>query len=95
MSNTSKNDSKIEEDDDVVNTKYQPPKVVPLKEILNQDSEDASLNKYKQQLIGTATNVIIGMFEYENNFNILIYKNKALKGFFTAHYSAKLQRNFF
>ncbi len=59
MSNTSKNDSKID-DDDEINTKYQPPKVVPLKEILNQDSEDASLNKYKEKLIGTAINVIIG-----------------------------------
>lgn len=61
MSNTSKNDSKID-DDDEIHTKYQPPKVVPLKEILNQDSEDASLNKYKEKLIGTAVNVIIGKF---------------------------------
>lgn len=54
----SKNDSKIEDDDDI-NTKYQPPKAVPLKEILNQDSDDAALNKYKQQLIGQATDVVI------------------------------------
>lgn len=42
------------------NSKYVPPKNVPIVEIWNKDSDDPSLNKYKQQLIGSAINIIIG-----------------------------------
>jgi hypothetical protein len=58
-SDISETDFKAEEDEEF-NSKYQPPKAVPISEILAKDSEDASLNKYKQQLIGDAINVIIG-----------------------------------
>ena len=74
MSNSNKNDSKIE-DDDEINTKYQPPKVVPIKEIWNQDAEDASLNKYKQQLIGTAINVILGIIIHSHSKPIFLVSN--------------------
>ncbi len=47
-------------DDADVNTKYVPPKNIPISEIWNKDSDDASLAKYKQQLIGSAINIIIG-----------------------------------
>ena len=56
----SNNDQSNEFEEDDVITKYQPPKEVPLTEILSKDAEDPSLNKYKQQLIGNAINVIIG-----------------------------------
>ena len=56
-SNTSKKDDEIE--DDEIATKYQPPKSVPLTELLSLDANDASLNKYKQQLVGDAINVIL------------------------------------
>lgn len=46
-------------DDDELNSKYQAPKPVPICEILAKDSNDPSLNKYKQHLIGDAINVII------------------------------------
>jgi hypothetical protein len=46
MSETDKHD-----DDEVVDSKYQPPKEVSLSEILNKDYDDAALNKYKQQVI--------------------------------------------
>jgi hypothetical protein len=60
-SDVSENDFKNEDDDDPVNeSKYSAPKPVPISEILAKDSEDQSLNKYKQQLIGDAINVIIG-----------------------------------
>lgn len=49
-----------EEFDDLENGKYVPPKNVPISEIWNKDSDDPSLNKYKQQLIGSAINIIIG-----------------------------------
>jgi hypothetical protein len=46
--------------DDAGNSKYVPPKSVPLSEIWNKDADDPSLNKYKQQLIGSAINIILG-----------------------------------
>lgn len=49
-----------EDFDDLDNGKYVPPKNVPISEIWNKDSDDAALNKYKQQLIGSAINIIIG-----------------------------------
>ena len=49
-----------EEFDDLENGKYVPPKNVPISEIWNKDSDDPSLNKYKQQLIGSAINIVIG-----------------------------------
>jgi hypothetical protein len=61
--NTSNNDSQNEFDEEE-NSKYQPPKSVPITEIMSKDVEDASLNKYKQQLIGDAINVIIGKLFY-------------------------------
>jgi hypothetical protein len=36
-----------EEEDEV----YRPPKEVPLSEILNKDTHDVALNKYKQQVM--------------------------------------------
>ncbi len=48
-----------DEDEDGLSSKYQPPKNIPLTEILTKDMDDPSLNKYKQQLIGCAINVII------------------------------------
>ena len=54
------------------NSKYVPPKNVPIVEIWNKDSDDPSLNKYKQQLIGSAINIIIGMrvFICPSQFNL-------------------------
>ena len=57
--NSTTRDTDIEEAD--YNSKYVPPKNVPISEIWNKDSDDPSLNKYKQQLIGSAINIIIGM----------------------------------
>ena len=37
-------------DDDEHNEVYRPPKEVPLHEILNKDTDDQALNKYKQQV---------------------------------------------
>lgn len=47
--------------DDSEVSKYVPPKNVPISEIWNKDSDDPSLNKYKQQLIGSAINIVLGM----------------------------------
>lgn len=47
-------------DEDEVNSKYIPPRNVPISELWNKDQDDQSLTKYKQQLIGGAINVIIG-----------------------------------
>ena len=47
-------------DDQIISSKYQPPKDVPISEILSKDQEDASLNEYKKKLLGTACNIIIG-----------------------------------
>jgi Rho GDP-dissociation inhibitor len=47
------------EEEEELDSKYQPPKEVPLDQLLKQDSDDAALNKYKQALIGDAANVII------------------------------------
>ena len=52
-------DTDVDEAD--YNSKYVPPKNVPISEIWDKDSDDPSLNKYKQQLIGSAINIIIGM----------------------------------
>ncbi|RMZ94936.1 Rho GDP-dissociation inhibitor 1 [Brachionus plicatilis] len=46
-------------DEDEVNSKYIPPRNVPISELWNKDQDDQSLTKYKQQLIGGAINVII------------------------------------
>lgn len=61
MSNDLDNSThKIEDEEEAeLSSKYQPPKNIPLTEILTKDAEDQSLNKYKQQLIGCAINVII------------------------------------
>ena len=37
----------IEED---LGAAYQPPKPVPLSELLNKDADDAALNKYKEKV---------------------------------------------
>lgn len=46
-------------EEDEVNSKYIPPKNIPISEIWNKDQDDQSLTKYKQQLIGGAINVIL------------------------------------
>ena len=49
-------DHEKHDEDEEVNSKYFPPKEVPLSELLSQDSDDPALNKYKQmvsQLIET------------------------------------------
>lgn len=58
------NTSKTTEEEEEVITKYVPPKNVPLSEIWNKDSDDPSLNKYKQQLIGSAINIILGLNKF-------------------------------
>lgn len=47
------------EDDEQHGVAYQPPKPVALNELLTKDSDDAALNKYKEKLIGNASNVIL------------------------------------
>lgn len=50
------------EDEDLdTNTKYVPPRNIPISEIWDKDSDDPALTKYKQQLIGSAINIIIGI----------------------------------
>ena len=48
-----------EEEDQILSSKYQPPKDVPIADILNKDTDDASLNEYKKKLLGTAINIVI------------------------------------
>lgn len=55
----SHNHSMEDEDEQILPSKYQPPKDVPIEEILNKDQDDASLNEYKKKLLGTAINIII------------------------------------
>jgi Rho GDP-dissociation inhibitor len=57
MSNKHDEPTDVIEGDEL--SKYVPPKNVPISEIMQKDSEDAALNKYKQQLIGSAINVTI------------------------------------
>lgn len=79
-SDVSESDFRNDEDEDQVNGKYQPPKAVPISEILALDSNDPSLNKYKKQLIGDAINIVIGniLFEMSLQFsNVLFNKNRA------------------
>jgi Rho GDP-dissociation inhibitor len=57
----SQNNSIDDDDDQILTSKYQPPKDVPISEILSKDQEDASLNEYKKKLLGTACNIIIGL----------------------------------
>jgi hypothetical protein len=61
MSNKSNgNDQEADLDESYsLGSKYQPPKDIPISEIMNRDADDAALTKYKQALIGTAINVII------------------------------------
>jgi len=47
------------EDDESHGVAYQPPKPVALSELLTKDCDDVALNKYKEKLIGTASNVIL------------------------------------
>lgn len=65
-SHNNHDDTEIEEQ---ISSKYVPPKNIPISEILTMDSQDASLNKYKQQLIGNAINIII---EPENPNKLLL-----------------------
>ena len=51
-------------EDEEENTSYQPPKDVPIIEIINKDTDDQSLNEYKKKLLGEAINVIIGKCKY-------------------------------
>ena len=60
MNRSDLSDDLKNDEEEEVNSKYQPPKAVPISEIIAKDSNDPSLNKYKQQLIGDAINVIIG-----------------------------------
>ncbi len=43
-------EKRIEDEEDEFISKYQPPKEIPLSEILSKDDDDPSLNKYKQQV---------------------------------------------
>ena len=52
-------DQSFEEEPDY-SSKYQPPKDVPISELMNLDKDDASLQQYKEKLLGGAINVIIG-----------------------------------
>jgi hypothetical protein len=61
MSNTS-DDHKTNEEEEETISKYVPPKNIPISEIWNKDLEDPSLTKYKQQLIGNAINITIGIY---------------------------------
>lgn len=55
----SQNNSIDDDDDQILTSKYQPPREVPISELLTRDSDDPSLNEYKKKLLGTAINIII------------------------------------
>lgn len=52
-------DNSFENEESEFSSKYQPPKDVPISEIMQKDMDDQSLNEYKKKLLGGAINVII------------------------------------
>ena len=53
-------------DDDEIDSNYKPPPEKSIEELLNADKEDASLQKYKEKLLGDANNgkIIFGNYYY-------------------------------
>jgi len=45
-------DNSFDNDDSDFPSKYQPPKDVPISEIMQKDQDDQSLNEYKKKLLG-------------------------------------------
>ncbi len=45
-------DNSFETDEIDYTSKYQPPKDVPISEIMQKDQDDQSLNEYKKKLLG-------------------------------------------
>lgn len=58
MSNKEAENS-FENEESEFSSKYQPPKNIPISEIMQKDQDDQSLNEYKKKLLGGAINVII------------------------------------
>jgi len=52
-------ENSFENEDAEFPTNYQPPKDVPISEIMSKDQDDPSLNEYKKKLLGSTINVII------------------------------------
>lgn len=54
----------IHDDDDEIDTNYKPPPEKSIEELLNSDKEDASLQKYKEKLLGDANSakIIFGSY---------------------------------
>lgn len=52
-------DNSFDNEENEFSSKYQPPKDVPISEIMQKDQDDQSLNEYKKKLLGGAINVII------------------------------------
>ncbi|CAI6364195.1 unnamed protein product [Macrosiphum euphorbiae] len=63
-------------DDDEIDSNYKPPPEKTIEELLNADKEDASLQKYKEKLLGDANSGKI-IFD-EDNPNKVIVKKLAL-----------------
>lgn len=53
-------------DDDEIDSSYKPPPEKSIEELLNADKEDASLQKYKEKLLGDANSgkVIYGSYNH-------------------------------
>jgi len=51
-------------DDDEIDSNYKPPPEKTIEELLNADKEDASLQKYKEKLLGDANSgkIIFGNY---------------------------------
>jgi len=51
-------------DDDEIDSNYKPPPEKTIEELLNADKEDASLQKYKEKLLGVANSekIIYGSY---------------------------------
>lgn len=81
MSDGDKNVSEIHDEEDV---NYKPPPEKSLKEIVEADQNDASLQKYKEALLGQAIKepVIVGMWFfniYELKINIFVWTIKQIQ----------------
>jgi len=57
--NVKEAENSFENEENEFSSKYQPPKDVPISEIMQKDQDDQSLNEYKKKLLGGAINVII------------------------------------
>lgn len=56
---TKEAENSFENEENEFSSKYQPPKDVPISELMQKDQDDESLNEYKKKLLGGAINVII------------------------------------